>query len=254
MTLDGSNTHSERHAFIADIHGNSPALTAVLRDIDRRGIKDIYNLGDSLFGPLDPHGTFDILTAGDIINLRGNGDRELLAADDGTSSTMNRLRRELRDVERHWLEHLPPTIETEDFFLCHGSPGSDEQYLLEDVSGSEPRLRELEEIETMLAEIKTRIVVCGHSHLPRLVRLPNGRLIANAGSVGLPAYADDLPVRHKMETFTPQAKYLILEKAEEDWNAEIIHLDYDWQAAADMALASGRPDWAACLTTGYAYD
>ncbi len=44
----------KRYAFISDIHGNSFALSAVLNDIERRGIGTTYNLGDSLFGPLDP--------------------------------------------------------------------------------------------------------------------------------------------------------------------------------------------------------
>ena len=252
MALTENERLHNRHAFISDIHGNSPALRAVLRDIERRGVGSVYNLGDSLFGPLDPHGTFDLLTAGHIIHLRGNGDRELLAADDGSSTTMNKLRRDLSSTERRWLEELPPAIETEDFFLCHGSPGSDEQYLLEDVSGSEPRLRPLEEIEGLASGIKARVVVCGHSHLPRLVGLSGGRLAANAGSVGLPAYADDLPVKHKMESGTPQAKYLILEKTSGGWSAEIIHLAYDWPAATALALAGGRRDWAAWLATGFA--
>ena len=252
MTFAKDRLLNGRYAFISDIHGNSPALTAVLRDIDRRGIGAIYNLGDSLFGPLDPHGTFDILTSGNIIHLRGNGDRELLAADDGSSSTMNKLRRELKEAERRWLEQLPPAIETEDFFLCHGSPGSDEQYLLEDIFDSEPRLRPLEEIEGRLTGVKAGLVVCGHSHLPCLVRLANGGLAANAGSVGLPAYTDDLPVKHKMESLSPQAKYLILEKTDGEWSAGIIHVPYDWQSAAAMAIARNRSDWAAWITTGFA--
>lgn len=252
MTLTRDCRGRDRYAFMADIHGNSPALTAVLHDIDRRGINEIYNLGDSLFGPLDPHGTFDILTAGRIIHLRGNGDRELLEADDGSSTTMNKLRRDLSSAERRWLEQLPPSLETDDFFLCHGSPVSDEQYLLEDVSGARPKLKPLEAIEELVTGIKARAVVCGHSHLPRLVGLSGGRLVANAGSVGLPAYADNRPVRHKMESETPQAKYLILEKTGQGWNAEIIHLAYDWPAAVALALANGRPDWAAWLATGFA--
>ena len=48
-------------AFLSDIHGNSWALKAVLNDIKQRGITEIYDLGDSLYGPLDPKGTFHLL-------------------------------------------------------------------------------------------------------------------------------------------------------------------------------------------------
>jgi predicted phosphodiesterase len=70
---------AERHiAVLADIHGNRWALDAVLADIDRRGIQDIYDLGDSLQGPLDPAGTADILIRRGIPSICGNCDRELL--------------------------------------------------------------------------------------------------------------------------------------------------------------------------------
>ncbi|SDD65802.1 Calcineurin-like phosphoesterase superfamily domain-containing protein [Priestia aryabhattai B8W22] len=51
----------QKIAIISDIHGNSLALEAVLSDISRRGINTIFNLGDSLYGPLDPLGTFKLL-------------------------------------------------------------------------------------------------------------------------------------------------------------------------------------------------
>lgn len=81
----------KRYVFISDIHGNSFALSAVLRDIEQRGISVMYNLGDSLFGPIDPHGTFALLQRRDITHLMGNGDRELLAPHDASSSTMNQV-------------------------------------------------------------------------------------------------------------------------------------------------------------------
>jgi hypothetical protein len=48
-------------AIMSDIHGNVDALKAVLLDIKKRGIKDIYNLGDSLYGPLFPLETYKLL-------------------------------------------------------------------------------------------------------------------------------------------------------------------------------------------------
>lgn len=57
-----------------------------------------------------------------------------------------------------------------------------------------------------LQNIEQKIIVCGHTHIPRVVYLANGKIIINPGSVGLPAYKDELPVMHKMESGTPHAK------------------------------------------------
>jgi len=68
----------DRFAAIGDIHGNRWALESVLVDIDRRGIRTTINLGDHLFGPLDPDGTTAILMHQDVPGILGNQDRELL--------------------------------------------------------------------------------------------------------------------------------------------------------------------------------
>lgn len=65
-------------AVIADIHGNRWAFEAVLDDIARRGAGRILNLGDSLFGPLDPAGTAVLFRQIDAASVRGNQDRVLL--------------------------------------------------------------------------------------------------------------------------------------------------------------------------------
>ncbi|MFJ5765670.1 metallophosphoesterase family protein [Lysinibacillus sp. NPDC093210] len=65
-------------AVIADIHGNKDALQAVLMDIHRRGIETIYNLGDSLYGPLFPIETYDLLVESKVKSIMGNCDRMLL--------------------------------------------------------------------------------------------------------------------------------------------------------------------------------
>ena len=242
-----------KYAFISDIHGNSFALKAVLSDINKRSIQAVYNLGDSLFGPLDPHGTFCLLRDNNIQSLSGNGDRELLAADDGSGSTMNLLRKDLTAEERNWLSALPFSIETDGILMFHASPDSDENYLLEEVGeATGASLKSNGRIKAELAKVSSQVVVCGHSHLPHIIKLPDGPLVINAGSVGLPAYADDLPVPHKMESASPHAKYVSLEKYGNDWRCEIVYVPYDWEAAAALALAQNRPDWAGYLKTGFA--
>src|SRR5580700_11870214 len=64
-----------RIAVIADIHGNLPALEAVLADIQRRGVDRTINLGDCVSGPLWPREVCDLLMASSSLVIRGNHDR-----------------------------------------------------------------------------------------------------------------------------------------------------------------------------------
>ena len=89
----------EPFAVIADVHGNRWALAAVLEDIARRGIREIVNAGDHLFGPLDPAGTADILMRLDLPSVAGNQDRELI---DGSF-----VETRLNAGHREWLRSLP---------------------------------------------------------------------------------------------------------------------------------------------------
>ncbi len=72
-----------RVAILADIHGNLPALEAVVRDFSRRGIDAVMNLGDSVSGPLLPLETAQYLMAQDWLNLAGNHERQLLTLGPG---------------------------------------------------------------------------------------------------------------------------------------------------------------------------
>ena len=95
--------------------------------------------------------------------------------------------------------------------------------------------------------------LCGHSHLPRTVELPDGRLIINPGSVGLPAYSDTVAVLpHAMETGSPHARYAVIERADAGWRVEHVAVPYDWEAASLAAASNGRTDWAEWLRTGRA--
>ena len=67
-------------AIISDIHGNLLALQAVLADITRQGVDQTVNLGDSLSGPLQPAETADLLMAQGFPTIKGNHERQLLAA------------------------------------------------------------------------------------------------------------------------------------------------------------------------------
>ena len=89
---------------------------------------------------------------------------------------------------------------------------------------------------------RTKIIVCGHTHIPRVVYLANGKIIINPGSVGLPAYKDELPVMHKMESGTPHAKYVVIEKVLGEWTIEQISVPYNWEEVAGLAVQQERYD------------
>ena len=79
-----------------------------------------------------------------------------------------------------------------------------------------------------------------------------GPMIVNPGSVGLPAFSDDTPFLHVIETGTPHARYAIVERRGARWHVHFRVLEYDWDAAASDAYRDGRSDWAQALATGRA--
>ena len=242
-----------RFAAIADVHGNIWALDAVLADIRARGIGLIVNLGDHLYGPLDPVSTADRLIALDLPAISGNQDRELIASTPA-EGTLQQNREVLRPEHRAWLGKLPSTLlwEQEGVLLCHGTPHADDVYLLEQVGSSGASLAPSEKILSLLGGVSHALILCGHSHMPRTVMLPGGQMIVNPGSVGLQAFTDDHPVAHDMQAGSPHARYAILTRASHSWQVEHIAVVYDWRRAAEVAARNGRPDWAQWLKTGRA--
>ncbi|CZT34845.1 metallophosphoesterase family protein [Rhizobium sp. 9140] len=243
-------------AVIADIHGNAPALEAVLADIDSQGIREIANLGDHLSGPIDPARTADLLMARNIVSIRGNHDRALITlAPDAMIATDRFTHAALDDRHFAWLRTLAPTrhMNEQGLFLCHGTPESDLVYWLEDLTAAGVVHRaDAARIERLAAGIDVPVLLCAHTHIPRLVTLSDGRLVINPGSVGCPAYADDEPVAHKVETGTPRASYAVIDKrADGSTDVAFRLVAYDHVLAARLAEGNGRPDWARALATGW---
>jgi predicted phosphodiesterase len=243
----------DRYAILADIHGNRWALEAVLADVRRRGIDHIVNLGDSLYGPLDPDGTADMLVPLELPTVRGNEDRIITETGD-ESDTIRFVHARLRPGHIEWLKGLPVTmVAFGELFLCHGTPRRDDEYLLRVVTASGVADRSHSEISAVLGDVPCRVVLCAHDHVPAVVRLAEGgRLVLNPGSVGLPAYTDDTPYPHAMETGSPHARYAVLTRSGDGWQAERVAVPYDWSAAAAAAERTGRADWATWLETGRA--
>ena len=136
-------------AVLADIHGNSLALKAVLDDAKQRGLTRFVNLGDTFYGPLNPGGTWDILKDMDIPTILGNQDRLLLEGgpDWENVPSFQAAIDGIGNVGLDWVRSLPPTLVMDDIMLCHGTPGDDMAYLLEDISTGLPAMRDCEDIE-----------------------------------------------------------------------------------------------------------
>ena len=187
-----------RIAAISDIHSNVYALEAVLADIRRQSPDVIVNLGDILYGPIAPRATYDCLMANDCITIRGNQDRQIYdatAAEAQANPTLGFILDDLGAKPLHWMRNLPFALQlNEDIYLCHGTPQDDLVYLLEDVSHGQPELRNDEDILALLGGEASNLILCGHTHMPRVVTTSTGQTIVNPGSVGLPAYTEDLPV------------------------------------------------------------
>lgn len=242
--------HSTELAVIADVHGNAWALEAVLQDIARRGVKAIVNLGDNANGPLDPRRSVELLRGCGAIHVRGNGDR--MTGEGGAAARRSAMfARDRLDADAlRWLRDLPAAVRGDDWIAFHATPRSDEEYFLENIADGKTVLASEPEIVARLGETGAMLVLCGHTHIPRQVRLDDGRLIVNPGSVGLPAYEDDSPVSHRVENGSPDARYAVVRRDSKGWTAELIRVPYDWPTAGAAARAAGWAAWARYVETG----
>lgn len=246
-----------RIAVIADIHGNLPALEAVLADLAGRGGADLLvNLGDCASGPLWPRETMDRLATLDAVTVRGNHDRQVATlAPDRMNASDRFTVGAISPGQRSWLGALPPQATIADGIVAmHASPTSDTLYLLERIEHGELVRDRHDAIAARLSAAgAARLVLTGHSHRPDMVTIDGGVTIVNPGSVGCPAYDDDDPP-HVSESGSPHARYAIVTPDAGGGVPSVIlvAVSYDHEGAARRAEASGRPEWAVALRTGFA--
>lgn len=237
-----------RIAVLSDIHGNLPALEAVHADVRQQAPDVIVNLGDCLSAPLWPEETAQYLMAENWPTARGNHDRELsekpVEALDGVDTFVHRS---LSRASRDWLASLPATLDlTAEILLCHGSPSSDEVFLLEE-DGSNHFFPSGEvQVRAKLGETRASLVLCGHTHTPRFVRMPDRPTIANPGSVGVQCFPG------LTLTGSPHARYAMATLTSGSWRYTLHAVEYDWTEAARQAEATGFATWSYGLRTGYA--
>ncbi|SCK08357.1 metallophosphoesterase [Vogesella sp. LIG4] len=241
----------DRFAVVSDIHGNLPALQAVLADMHGRGVSQAVNLGDILSGPLWPAETADLLMGLNLPTIAGNHERQLLACQQQPGGPSDQYAYEQTSpLQRAWLAVLPGALRIGDVQFTHGTPSSDLQYLLDDIAAANLVPAGLDTVAQRLGSTTATLVLCGHSHMPRILQLPGGPLVLNPGSVGLPAYDDTDGGYHRAQTGAPHASYAIAERVAAGWQVQLLRVAYDWNAAAAQAAHNGRDDWAAWLQSG----
>jgi putative phosphoesterase len=212
-----------RVAALYDIHGNLPALTAVLAEVDALGVDAIVAGGDVASGPM-PAETLDALRARGAKFVRGNADRVLDLRGANDDETWVQARRwvanRLGDERLAFLATLPLDLTLEldglgSVRFCHGAPSSDELTIT--------RLTTDERLRQLLTGVDERVVVCGHTHV-QFDRAVDGIRVVNAGSVGAPYEAE------------PAAYWALL-----DTDVELRRTAYDVGRAIAAIIGSGYP-------------
>jgi putative phosphoesterase len=214
-----------RIAVLADIHGNLPALRAVLAELDREPVDAIVVAGDVAAGPMVREALELLAARAEPVHwVSGNSEREALAVYDGAPPSDDSAGRaaewSARALDDRWRAELgswPISLVLDGVCFCHGSPRRDDENLT--------LVTPVETIGEALSDTTEQLVVGGHTHQQMVRELPDGRTYANAGSVGIPYEG------------RPGAFWMIVE----DRTAVLRVTDYDVDAAVAELRGSGFP-------------
>jgi putative phosphoesterase len=204
-----------RVAALYDIHGNFPALEAVLAEVEREGVDAIVVGGDIAAGPPQPREVLErVRSLPNVHVIRGNADR--LFADENTGDDgLDWLLERLEDDQAEWLANLPFSAVLDDTLYVHAAP-DDDRTIVTDITTDQ-------KLAGLLRDVEQSRVVAGHTHM-QLERCVGDKLFVNAGSVGWP---------HEGRT---GAYWAIL-----DEGVELRRTDYDLERTAELVRASGHP-------------
>ncbi len=203
-------------AFLSDVHGNLPALDAVLRELARRAITDIYVAGDLLFGGAEPHEVWLRLVQVNAHLTRGPSDLALAMLDPDAIEPENEQQEErlalfektraaVGELVIARLRRLPerlrvPLVDGSELLMVHGSPldpATDMDHNLDD-----------DELLALVGDDPADIVVCGSSHIAFQRQLERVRVVS-VGSVG---QSPEGHVAH-FAILTPRADGTLVEQA-----------------------------------------
>lgn len=241
-----------RLGLISDIHGNLPALEAVLRRLEEEEIDRVICLGDLAVGPFASE-TVKRLQALAPTTILGNWDAWMLdgVPPCGDSDAGKRLLEmgafwaaQLDDEDRAFMREAQPAhhldVNGSRLVFFHGSPRSYNEPILAATT--------TEELTHMFARHVAPIVIVGHTHVQMLRRLPF-TMIVNPGSVGLPFV--EWPIFDAR--VCPWAEFGILHYDHDgEVKVELRRTEYDARSVVEYTLASGVPHaewWTACWET-----
>jgi diadenosine tetraphosphatase ApaH/serine/threonine PP2A family protein phosphatase len=150
---------------------------------------------------------------------------------------------QMESRHRGWMNALPPSLAfLDDIFLCHGTPTSDDEAWLDGWwTGRTVTTPDEATVAAKAEGFDYPVMLCGHTHVPRAVRLRDGRLIVNPGAVGL-----------QFNIGSPDARYATIELRNGKYYPAFHAVPYDHFAAARQAEANGFPQWREALVTGWA--
>lgn len=191
-------------AVISDVHGNFEALRAVLEEIERLDVDDLFSLGDAVgYGP-EPQACVDLLRREASVNIMGNHDAAAVGMTDAAHFNVNArravewTRRTLDEEAAAFLSALPYTRCREGILLAHASPGE---------PGAWHYVTTMEDAALCFDSFTEESCFVGHTHVPFIVsQRPDGsveatesggsvleegcRYLVNVGSVGQPRDRD----------------------------------------------------------------
>jgi len=228
-------------AIIYDIHGNLPALEAVLADARAAGVEEFALGGDyALFGPF-PAETIDALRRISLRSwIRGNVDRWTAhpdqAPDDGlVSDAIDACRAALDEDTMRELDSLPERFEAHGTLFCHASPISDMRSFMPEPTDDE------DEMLGDLAGVSGWRVVFGHTHLQFRRLRPDGVELINPGSAGMPMDGDS-----RAAYALQDGSELEFRRVDYDRNASIVALrdrygTAPWAQRSARRIETGQP-------------
>ena len=218
-----------RIAALYDIHGNAPALEAVVRDVRAAGVERIVSGGDVVPGPMPREALTSLLNLDiPVTFIRGNGEREVLALRSGASGgrfpesvresmqwNAEQLDHDVASIVADWPATTRVRVESlGEILFCHATPRSDTEIFL--------RTTPEEALVAVFESAQAEVVVCGHTHM-QFDRFIGSTRVVNAGSVGM--------------SFQGSGAYWLLIDSE----MELRRTEYDLAAAADRLRTTTYP-------------
>jgi putative phosphoesterase len=231
-----------RLALISDIHGNLPALEAVLTEIEGEDVDEIICLGDVAVGP-QPGETLDRVRELGCPVVLGNWDAYFIHGFPSHESEIGMRLVEMGEwwadqlsaEQRAFIETFVDTLERPGLFAFHGSPRSYEDFIYATTPDAE--------LAQMLDGARAPMLAGGHTHFA-MVRHFDGALFVNPGSVGLPFAKQEAVMR-----ISPWAEYAIVDAEEGRLSVDLRRTPFDVESLLELIRTSGTPhaDWWAGL-------